>query len=888
VSEGLPANGVRSIIQDRRGFVWLGTDNGLCRYDGKRMEKFIFGLDTANQFVGSLLEFDRDIYIGSDHGLFVFEEETDDISKLYQKVNDTVINSFINSLCSTSDSIIWLSSSKQGVYNYNPRQNSFSKYNIENNDMCFVFADINDNIYASARNGNHPLYIKKRGDSGFRALDIPMLGPHSFASAMCQDIAGNLWIGTWTEGLIKIDTLGNISKVLEKKDHLLHIHCIREFEPGLLLIGSDNGLVQYNIPLNKWRLTTCDNINKHSLSSSFVYSITKDREGSLWVGTFYGGVNYSTSLHSSLKAYVSQSSINSLSGNVIGRFCEDDKHNIYIASDDGGVSVLNPKTGQFSKLFTDKNVHALCSDADNIWIGTYSDGIIKYNSKTGKSTVYTNKEGSGNRFYGTSSYSILKDSKGRIWATSWDGLHLYNAESDSFATIKPINGVSVAMKEDNHGNIWIASQAGGLYCINHDKRYFKQYESLKNDNTTLSSNEVNGMDFNEQGELWIATANGLCKYNPEKDNFSRIQLNLPTQQIMAVLCHNNMLWLTTTQGLVAFEEDRRLQIFTKSDGLKSEQFIPNSIFMDCEGIIYAGSTNGFATFDPMKTSINNQKPSVTITSIDITRTQKIIESKLNDISSVDLDEDFNSLTVSFVSLSFCNPDKNRFAFRVDGIDTTWNLTEKNSVSLMNIPTGEYLFRIKSANNSGIWSDETTLKINVKELPLPIHWAWWLPLAIILAGGIWIVWKRRNKSAQAQQAIIIEPQAATAPAVSPSETMAPVPDKNENADSTNDDDQKLLITFNKVVEENVANPDLKIEDIAEKMNFSRSSLYRKIKTISGKTPNELIQDIRLNYAHKLLRDKKYRVNEVAFLVGFNNASYFSKLFEKKFGTKPSEI
>lgn len=260
-----------------------------------------------------------------------------------------------------------------------------------------------------------------------------------------------------------------------------HIHSLMEYAPHQLLIGSDDGLLLFNTLTEEYKLFTENETVPNSLSNRFVYPIIKDQEGGIWIGTYYGGINYISPNAEQFESFSHSRLYNSINGNVIGRFCEDAHGQIWIASDDGGLNRYSPKDRKFvyylpadhKNSLSYHNVHALCMDGDNLWIGTYTGGVNVLNLQTGTFKVYRSYTDIPTSLDGTSSYAIFKDRSDRIWVASMNGINLYNREEDNFIRIKNLDAMTIDIDQDTKGNLWFSTQGKGLLKFHPEKQIWK-------------------------------------------------------------------------------------------------------------------------------------------------------------------------------------------------------------------------------------------------------------------------------------------------------------------------------------------------------------------------------------------------------------------------------
>ena len=741
MNDGLAANAVRNIVQDKNGYIWFGTDNGLCRYDGRRVLPFRISELGINQYISALLACDEGLYVGTDKGVFFVDFAHQAITKLPMDIHSTVTY-----LSLDKEGDLWVSTMEQGVWQYMAKAGNHKQYNINTpgNAVAQVFVDADNQIWAVTNRGEPVMQKLNRLHNQFEPVNLNYNGvPTSLRMLQTRD--GRYWLGTWEHGLLLMHNDGRLEQVLNPQLTKAgwHIHTLFEDSDGSICIGCDDGLIRLDPRSGEWK--------KHD--DRFVYAITTDTEGGRWIGTFYGGVRYTSPVG---KRFDGFSIANGLTGNVISRFCEDRQGRIWVGSDDGGLMchagnfVNYPHQDQLSKL----NVHALCVNSHNeLWIGTYTDGVMVMNLETGnlRKYVQTNDPTSLDN---SSSYAIYQDSHGEMWVGTMEGLCLYDDKKDCFIRIGKTNAIIIDIDEDSEGNLWLSTQGEGLWRYDRKARKLHIFRSKDaTDKTALPDNQVNCCHIDEKGRLWVGTFAGLCTYDKKGGSFRRVNLDVPNQNILGIIEDNGALWLSTERGIVRYVPNEGVQRFTLHDGLVSEQFQPNSAFKSSDGRIYFGSTGGYNSFLPYLIKANTVMPPVYVTSLsvlnqekhnadgrpfDLTQTKEITigygESKM--------------FSLSFASLSYCSPEKIQYAYMLEGFDRDWNYVgNQNSATYTNLPAGTYTFRVKATNNDGIWSDkEASLKIVVEP---PFWWSWYAKLfyLLLLGTAIWYYVHLRLKRAE---------------------------------------------------------------------------------------------------------------------------------------------
>lgn len=743
VDNGLSSNIVRSILQDKRGFIWIGTEEGLNFFDGQTIKQYLNNKETSctlgSNYINVLFEDSEDkIWIGTDIGVYLYLYDKD-MFYLFrpQTAHGTSITSVINNIIEDQHKNIWIATYGQGIFKYNLVSRKLEQYMYPKEPqglINYIYVDHQDNIWVASRNPQYPLGKYNPEKNAFECFSFEMSkGRESNIFSILETSKNELYLGTWDNGILKLNRkTKEIETYLSPKesDGILHIHSIAELKPNVLMIGSDDGLSILNTQTKEHQLLVSDETNSATISNKFVYPIVKDNEGGIWVGTYYGGVNYVSPNNGMFKGYTHSHFRNSINGNIVSRFCEDKDGNIWIATDDGGLNHFYPETGLFQAYMPQSgrnsisyhNVHALCLDEDKLWIGTYSGGLDVLNLKTGHFKHYDTSEDDPQTLDGNSIYAIFKDQDRNIWVASMSGINLYHRETDNFSRIKKIGFMTIDIKQDKDGNIWFATQGKGLVRYNPIHKKWNNYTCNESNRYSIASNLINCIYVDSESKLYVGTSNGLCMYNPSKDNFSKISLYIPSNNICGIVESQKVFWLTTSKGLVRYDptitDNSSCQIFTKSDGLQSEQFTFNSVLKSSSGEIYIGTFNGFNSFCPNKIKKNAYAPPTFITHLEIFNKEVNIDSNgklpcaLSLLDHLDLSYKDNVFSLRYAALSYSTPEKNKYAYKLEGFDNAWNYVGgQTKATYTNLPAGTYTFRVKACNNDGIWN-KTGAKLTI--------------------------------------------------------------------------------------------------------------------------------------------------------------------------------
>lgn len=754
IENGLSSNTIHCLLQDRTGYIWCGTEDGLNRFDSRHFKTFrhIPGDTTSlgNNVIHSLLEDTKgQLWIGTEKGVFRYRSSTEKFSLFpLPNLSNQLTQKIIYSIQEDQQGRIWISVYGHGIFRYNPSDGEIKHYRHEKDNEKSLISDLTTKILID-HSGDVWIATHDQGvckydpfSDSFEKINAkaPQTGRSpNYVYALCEDSFGNIWL--CDNGLYKYDKASRscVAYLMPEDESLSHIHFITEIQPGILLIGSNNGLTQYNLAENTFSTITYNTFFPQGLNALVVYSILKDREGGIWVGTNAGGINYLTPGTHWFNSYSFPPENSDKAGKIINTFCEHTDGSIWIGTDDKGLWNYNPQTQTVKAIPIDPQIpnlciHSLCLDRNDLWIGTYAVGVYRMNLHSGKIVHYFNNK----KINPGSVYSIFKDSSGRFWFGTQTSILYYDVFSDSFVSVADLgyNSYITCITEDANHTIWFASQGKGLISYN-----------LNNGQLQFHSDEQNGLPqaINclciHQGVLQIGTSGyGLYTYNPVQGTFSRhpdplFQVHTSLQTIIASY---NELWITTNAGLLRMNPtDNHISYYNHEDGLISLPFTTQAGIQTAGGQIYIGGSNGFTVFRPQDIRKNEVIPNIAFTAFRLFNQEvcigenSILHSPIDQQRAVVLPYNEAVFSIEFVSTSFCAPSKNRYKYRLQGFDKNWISTDNqnNSATYTNLSPGEYLFQVTASNNDGVWTPETA-EIRITILP-----PWWLSKWMLIIYGI---------------------------------------------------------------------------------------------------------------------------------------------------------
>ena len=759
VEEGLSHNTVWCVLQDSYGFMWFGTRDGLNCFDGKNFR--IYRNDAKNSFslgnnyVRALFEDEEhNLWIGTNKGLYIFNRKTETFSFFSERTEDGVlISSNVNKIIKSNNGDIWIATLGQGIFIYQPAKDILVQNTQYTSFVWNLLKTPSGNILATSRE-NGVIYFDKSGR--YLRSFIPNDRNNIDVEALCYH-NNTLWFGMGADGFYKLDLKTGRIESINKANQAVTVSNIRKIFPyskDELWVGGDNGLYLYSIKTNIFTRID-DPSNPKSLSDQSIYDIFRDREGGLWVSTYFGGVNYLPKNSKPFEHYFPLYKSGSLTGKAISQFCEDKTGNIWIATEDGGLNYFNTKTlktEDYSSLstknnFTYHNIHSLMLDGEKLWIGTFSRGIDVLDLKTKTLTNYKHSRFDTKSICDNAIYALYKDSRGDIWVgTAW-GLSKFNRSDNSFTLVSEIGGMAhiFDIKEDSRGFLWFATYNTGVFRLNPYSGNWKHFTHIIGDPNSIVGNNVISLFEDNRHTMWFGTeGNGLCYFDNKLLSFVPFDPEnniLPNPVIYSIEQDEfSNFWIASNAGLVRINPytKKNPTVFTKTDGLQSNQFNFRSSLKAKDGKLYFGGINGFNAFFPKTFTENKYVPIVRISdfrlfnkSITMNDEDSPLKGPIYELKKLKLKYNQNTFSFSFVSMSYQAPDKNQFIYKMDGVDKNWISVEngKNTAYYTNLSPGTYTFRVKGTNNDGVWSkEEAVLKVRI----LPPFWKSWVALLLYFA------------------------------------------------------------------------------------------------------------------------------------------------------------
>lgn len=765
---GLSSNRTSCIVKEVDGFVWIGTDYGLNRYDGSQL-------------------------------------------KVFNQQNSTISSNSITDLLIDNKERLWIATLDGGLNVYNREENTFKVYknnssdkvSLPSNHVRTLFEDSNGNLWVGTEGG---LSLFKEKTNSFITYHYSKGDPDSLSNnivtSIFEDSDGLIWLGTFGGGLNKFSPKSEQFSTIKPtfKISTDFIHTVNAFDENTLLVGTKgSGLLK----LDKTTLEYSDFFVgdlKLKIKPNIIRSVFRDGKNNLWIGTDGNGiikVEYETRVKPIIKSYLHNAQFeSSLSGNAIYEIMEDQESNIWIGTAWNGVNILNP-TNNYELLFSDilgenltpvlsvyKNEDYLFLGLDGggltvynienqkvqrfnsrlntliggdyiqhiyetsdglIWLGTFANGLIEFNANTQTFKQYKHISNDQKSLSFNDVRSIVEDENSNLWVGTWGGgLNYFNRKTQEFTHFRENKNLPETISSDNilaikkdGTNLWLATFGGGLCYFNTTTLKSKNYRHSETNPNSLSSDYVFSLLLDAKRNLWIGTSGGgINLLDTSTSEFNRFEENkdIRYQSVNGLVEDNNTdIWFSSKVGIYKF--DYNLNNFTGYPKLVGEYNI-NSAFKDNTGLLYFGTNNGVLRFNPNSISKKSTNPEVLITNLKLYNKEVIVgesdilSKNITHTNNIKLKHDLKVITFEFAALQFPFSTKCEYAIKMEGFDKDWRkIGQDRTVTYTNLPHGNYTFKVKSKAFGSEWGTNAT-SINV-EILKPYWLEWWAISTYIL-------------------------------------------------------------------------------------------------------------------------------------------------------------
>jgi ligand-binding sensor domain-containing protein/signal transduction histidine kinase len=758
--DGLSQSTVLSIYQDKEGFLWFGTGNGLNKYDGYNFTVFKHNPSDPNSLSNDYINIiysdtKSNLWIGTESGLNKYNSSSGKITRYLLSPKDKNSISFNRVMTINEDNSgnLWIGTYGGGLNLYDYTNDKFTRIvNSTGEKRC-------EYIWLSCKDKNGILWFGTAG--GLMKFNTKTMEQHlsnipgisgydKMISAFAVDEENILWTGTESGNIFKYDLSTekispiNNGKTITGYSKGKRINSLFSDSKKNLWIGiMDEGLIQYNRITDIFTQIKNDRTNPVSLSDNNIISVLEDRSGILWLGSETSGINKYSGGKVKFNSYkLNPGAKWGLYSSAVYSLCEDNSGKLWVGTT-SGINIIDRNTGNVKYINQQKegkgltNNLAFCIYEDNnnnLWVGT-RNGLNKFDQSGNFKKAYFHDPQKSNSLGSNVITNLIQDEKGYLWiGTNTNVLTRFNPEKEEFVNYYPDPFYQRAYKVyEGHDNFLWLGTVSGLYKFDRNTNSSKKYTGNEIDINALNNDYIFSLYDDGSGNLWVGTyGGGLNKFNIKSGKAEHFSENegLPNNVVYSLLPDNDgNIWLSTNKGLCKFNlNTHSVRNYDVSDGLQGYEFNSGAYYKSKNGEMFFGGLNGVNYFYPADVKDNPHIPSVVITSVNS------LERRLPvDGSVIKLSYNHDFISFDFVSLDYTNPRNNKYKYMLEGFDKTWiNAGTRRFANYTNLEPGEYKFRVQGSNNDEVWNSKGA---SISFIIYPPFWrTWWFYILVLVFGA----------------------------------------------------------------------------------------------------------------------------------------------------------
>ncbi len=786
VKENIFQRPITTMAMDKHGFIWIGTDGaGLYKFNGFSYTYYGHNIKdvnsiNSNSISSMFLDASGELWIGTDAGLCVYNEQLNSFERFRNGRDGNAGNNYTNVLCFAQYEDRFLVGTYDGIKEVDMKSSAFKNYGLSGLSVLDLQFSTKGNLYIATNQGLKLERYHQRGQ--IENMSLTSQGKVKHITKLHLDKRENLWVGTLTSGTFK----GNLKKVrtpFSKLDivesttmaitsGMNHVFIAVENE-GLAILDMTGEIVKF------YRYNAQDS---HSISSDSVWSLLLDHENRLWLGYYENGLGFFDEHHNKFKTIQRENFRNSIQTNDIKAFAKTKDGKIWIAQING-IDILNTDTGEITNVFgtLDSEYKGLkkgiyiegifIDSKGNVWIATWGGGIFLLKRGTKTFLNFTKKNTAG-VLRTDKVRCFTEDGNGRVWIGSFlEGVYYFDPNTEqihvpkgaSYANSEIISKDVKVIYHDSYDYIWVGTSSGLYHLENQNDN---EYAVTGHNNAISSkfaghpsSSRILDIFETQDGTIWCGTnGGGLFSYKREEQSFERLELeNHDLTYVNAIFePFKNELWVSSKQGVLKINrETNEVVKFTTRDGLLENFLIDRAVIMDDNDLFYLGTKSGINTIEPQNILYNPYLAKPYLKDV------KLFNKKVNQKdknSPLDATKETNVitlrhyqtvLTIDYEAISYTRPEKNQYAYFLEGFENTWNYVgSKTSATYTNLESGDYTFKLKASNNDNVWNKASViLKIHVLPPWWKTIWAYmlyFLLLAILVFSIMYLYRKRVNE------------------------------------------------------------------------------------------------------------------------------------------------
>lgn len=786
VKENIFQRPITAMVMDKFGFIWIGTDGaGLYRFNGFSYTYYVHDLNDPNSInsnsISSLFEDSSGrLWVGTDAGLCFFNDQLNTFTRYNNNIEDIISPNYTNILCFAEYENTLLVGTYDGIREVNKTRKALKNYALNGTAVLDLEYSSKGNLYIATYEGLKMEEFHEKGK--FLKMPLNHSGAQQHITKLHLDKRENLWIGTLRSGIYK----GDVKKANPAFTKLDIVHsAVMSITSGMehiFIAVENNGLVLLDMNGTVVKNYQYDAEDKNSIASDSVWAILLDDENRLWLGYYENGLGFFDAFHNKFTALQREDVGNSIQTNDIKALAKTADDKIWIAQINC-IDILDARTGQIDNVYGKPNTtynglkpgvyieDVFVDSQENVWIATWGDGIfllkkgttsfINFTTSTTNGLLKTNKV-----------RCFTEDGMGKVWVGSFlEGIYFFDPKTQKIQILQGDSYTNSQIKQkdvkvlyhDSYGYIWIGTSSG-LYHI--EKHNDGQYEAVAHNNAISSkfgghpsSSRILDIYETQDGSVWFGTnGGGLFSYQRDARDFERLELKNHNLTYVNAIFEptKNELWLSSKQGLLNINRTTNEFVrFTTYDGLLENFLIDRAVIMDNTNTLYLGTKKGLNIIEPQNINYNPYliKPYLK----DVKLFNKKIENsdELSPLHStpepntITLRHDQNILTIDYEAIGYTRPEKNQYAYYLEGFEKSWNYVDtKTSATYTNLASGDYTFKLKAANNDNKWNEASVI-LNIKVMPpwwktIWAYFFYFLLVSLLIFSGMLFYKKRINE------------------------------------------------------------------------------------------------------------------------------------------------
>ena len=757
--DGLSQNRIYTILQDRTGFMWIGTRDGLNRYDGNTF--VVYKHDPNNpetlsaNFIRDLIEDKHgDLWVATGSGgLNRFDPITERFTRYRHDPDNpnSISSDTVENIAQDSHGYLWFATSDHGLDKFDPATGTFAHYANDSDGRSF--------------GPIHNVLVDRRGDIWFVGerglfhlnpqtgqITRPSATAGLFLGYVQEDEDGNLWMSTYSPSeLVKYDRQAERLTRYPLRAGVVGLDASNLLADGRdgFWVPSSQGLYYFDRHTKRFtRLLRHDETDPNGLNDNSVVSVYRDRAGLLWLGTEDGGLNILNLQEQQFGFYRHRpSDPNSLSSGRVTAVYQDADGILWVGFFPRALDKLDRKTGRITHYRPDPKIHNALSKGSDLnsmykdahgylWVGGWGGGLDRYYEPTGQFKHYGHNSSDPGSLISDNVICTYGDRSGQLWVGQRGGLSRFDSTTERFSHYRPdpdhassLENSVGAIYQDRSGTLWVGTWAGVLSRFDDSTKTFVKY-SPRRDPQSGNAGEIDTLYQDRAGTLWVGAADGLYRYNRHSETFTRYtETNgLPSSSIEGLLEDDHgKLWISTRAGISRFDpQTEAFRNYDASDGLQGNEFSDGSVAQAQNGEMFFGGSNGITTLFPENIRDNPYVPPVVVVSFKIFNkpvpigAKSVLKKSISYIDRLTLSYRDNVFSLEFAALSYANSKKNRYRYKLDGLEPGWNEvgSQQRLATYTNLDPGKYVFRVQGSNGDGVWNDAGV------SLPIVILPPWW--------------------------------------------------------------------------------------------------------------------------------------------------------------------